>query len=118
MQTHITEMNQWLEQQMALCTTSRQRLHQEQREDEAVFEAVKSNIYGIFRSVLAAAKGDDTAVQAFFLQKIEEIPANWSTAQELARAHGDAEGAALEQLKLDTAAEIRAHFTALWENQP
>lgn len=114
-----TQMNQWFDEQLALCTQRRQELQQQQRTDEAVFEAIKINVYNIFRTVLSAAAASSSASReeacAFFLRKMQEIPSNWTAALEKAQQHGNTTEETLERLKLDTARQIHEQFCAICE---
>ena len=93
----------------------------EERGDEADFEKVKANIYDIFRTIFSVAvkagRGDAEAVKRFFILKIEQIPSNWVSAYNKARQHDDAVKMQIEQIKLDTAREIKETFEMIWEEE-
>lgn len=84
-------------------------LRSESREDEAVFERIRGNVFDIFRSVAQAAQ-TQADPRGFFLEKLASIPAAWSASREQALTHGDEEKAHIEAVKLEAAAEIRAHM--------
>ena len=96
-------------------------LEQDNRRDEAAFAKIRLNVYDIFRTVftvaLSSAGEDKSKAADFFLTKLEQIPKNWHTSLELARQHGNDTKAHIEQIKLDTAAEIRSMFASIREVQ-
>lgn len=118
MECKLEQLDQWFGRQIAACGERQRALLADDRADEATFEMIRANVYGIFRTVLAAAvkagHGDADGVGRFFLHKAEEIPANWAAAYETARSHGDAEAMHLERVKLDAIQEIRQTFTEVW----
>ncbi|MBR2718846.1 MAG: hypothetical protein IKB78_06105 [Clostridia bacterium] len=92
----------WCDERTAACQQRRKELAADQRIDEARFEQIRANVYGVFRAVYAALQNNPAALG----KKLREIPAAWEESLQLAQQHGDAEKAYIEQLKLDTAAEI------------
>lgn len=114
----IKTLSSFLEERVALCHQRQEALHSDGREDEAVFEKIRSNIYDIFRTVLSAgvkACGEDTqALGTFFHQRLLQIPQSWEASYHRAREHGDTEKMHLEQIKLDAAHQIREKFESLW----
>lgn len=91
------------------------------RTDEANFEKVKANIYDIFRTIFSAGakscKDDSEAVKRFFMLKIQQIPTSWTEAYNKAKQHNDGVKMRIEQIKLDTAGEIRETFAEIWEEE-
>lgn len=120
MEQNIARLERYFEEQIALHERLGKTLFADERKDEAAFERVKANVYDIFRTVLAVAvntaHADPDAVRCFFLRKVDQIPASWQAACDRARQHQDTVKEHLEQLKLDTAAEIRESFIRLWED--
>lgn len=116
---NISRTNDYFEEQIALCGQRGQALLAGGRADEATFEKVKANIYNIFRTVFSVAvttcPSDARKIQSFFSERIQQIPSGWAVAQEKARAHGDSARVYLEQIKLDTAGDIRENFAHIWE---
>jgi len=97
-------------------------LNSDDRTDEAVFAKIQMNVYDIFNTIFSAAiktsgQNDGEAVQ-FFLTKLDQIPKNWRNSLAGAQAHGDAEKAHIERIKLDTAEEIGKVFKKIWEVNP
>ena len=115
----VSEMNRWLDEKTAMCSKRNQELNEDGRADEAIFEKVKANIYDVFRTVLSVAvktgNGNPDAVQTFFVQRAEQIPAGWAAALEKAKAHHDIARIQTEQIKLDTRSEIRKEFDRIRE---
>lgn len=105
----ITQLQAWLETRRAGCQAAEQALAHDARADEAVFAKIQGNVFDIFSTVLQVARRTrgDGALD-FFRSRLEEIPANWRTALEMAEANNDPERAHTERLKLEAAAEIRA----------
>ena len=109
----------YLEEQIEHCKKRSKQLAADERMEEGNFEKVRANVYEIFKTILSAAEKvcgkDDLARKHFFLQKVEEIPANWMTSYEKAKQHGDVEKMHIENIKLDTIREIKDRCTQIWE---
>lgn len=112
------EMYGYLAHKIEYCAHFQQELEADQRTDEAVFEKIKSNVYDIFRTMLDVAlkssQGDEEEAAHFFRQKLKQLPAAWAAARDKAGQHGDAVQLRLEEVKLDTAAEIGHRFDEIW----
>ena len=113
------QMNDYFEVQTEQCREQIRVLEADLRGDEAVFARVRLNIYDAFRAVFSAgmklAGEDDGKLTEFFLEKLEQIPRNWQTSLDHARAHDETEKAHIEGIKLETAGEIRRAFAEIWE---
>ncbi len=111
-------MAAWLEGKAAEREARRKALQADDRADEAAFEKIAGNVYDIFHTILGAAekacKGEESAGRAFFLRKLEEIPACWQASYAQAEQHGDGEKTHIEAIKLAAAAEIRAECERIW----
>ena len=123
MQTNWKKFHCELVQKQSAAAARANGLRAEQRGDEAAFEQIRSNVYGIFASILEAADskyGEDTGeMQRFLCEKLESIPAEWKAAAEKAAAHGDERAVFVEKLKLRTADEIRTGAASVRkEGQP
>ena len=116
---NVSKLNDYFNDQIAVCDRRNKELLADERMDEATFETVKANVYDIFRTILSVAvktcKGDPGAVQRFFVQKAEQIPSNWTVSYEKAKENNDAIKMQIEQIKLDTIHEIRENFAKIWE---
>lgn len=114
-----SKLNSYFDEKIAICGRRSGELVAEERIDEATFEKIKANVYDIFRTVWSAAlrtcKGDPDAAGRFFVQKTEEIPANWAAAYDRAKQYNDAAKMQIEQIKLDTIGEIKDSFSEIWE---
>ncbi len=83
------------------------------RVDEANFEKIHANVFGIFAAVLETAiklHGESAKAEDFFAAKLRDIPVSWRTALVAAREKGDADAALTEKLKLESVAEIEKAF--------
>lgn len=112
------DMKGYLEERVAQCAQVRRELMADNRGDEANFQAIQGNVYGIFSTILTVAveqnHGNDQGVEDFFLKKLEEIPAQWEQAREKALVRGDDVAAHLEWLKLEAAEDVGCTFRAIW----
>lgn len=119
MKKKLNQMNHFFAVKKSECKSAAAVLSADGREDEAVFEKIRGNVYEIFETVLSAAvkaKGEDeAAVREFFLQKLSQIPQSWQTALTAARAHDDAAKVKTEEVKLSAAEDISAAFAKIWE---
>lgn len=108
----------WLEEQIAACRQRGRLLAEDDRTDEANFEKIRANIYGIFKTILSVAErmwGDDErAKRDFFSQKAQQIPAGWEDSYEKAKQNGDPAKMHIERIKLDTIGEIREMCAQIW----
>ncbi len=93
----------WCDERMAQCQARCKTLRADSRGDEARFEQIRANVFGIFRTLYATLrdKPDQLARQ------LTVIPAAWEESLSLALRHGDEEKAHIERIKLAAAEEIR-----------
>ena len=81
------------------------------RLDEANFEKIRANVYGIFKAVLETAlKTQGDSAEAFFLSKLRSIPTAWRSGLAAAAEKGDSAAAHTERLKLGAVTEIEKMF--------
>ena len=115
-----SEIQQYFQSAIDDCKAKIACLTADCRADEAIFEKIRMNVFDIFRTVYTAggkASGGSFEKQLDFLRRrLEEIPSSWQAALEAARSHGNSEKAHIEQLKLDTVAEIRQK-AAQWSEE-
>ena len=108
------DMKTWFAAQIHDCTTKHDALLRDGRADEANFEKIRANVFGIFDTVLdaaeKAARGDAEAAARFFASRLAQIPQSWYDALETAQKHGDETRAHVERIKIRAAEEIRARF--------
>lgn len=108
----------FFDERIAKCEEKRAALLGDGRQDEADMEKVRGNVYDIYRTVMNAGlntQADSAAARGFFFARLAQIPAAWQAALEKAREHSDDVQAAIELVKLEAAADIRAHAEKLWE---
>jgi len=103
------EFNHWCDERTAQCMEQQRALTADGRSDEASFMQIRANVYGIFRSVYNALKGDLPAV----LERLTSIPAAWESSLAQAERHGDIAKAHIERIKLETATAIRHYVSHL-----
>lgn len=107
----MNEFLNWCDVRQRDCMAQRASLQADGRSDEASFMQIRANVYGIFRSVCTALKGDLPQLQA----RLTSIPAAWEAALYEANEHGDEQRAHIERIKLETAAAIRHYLNNLQE---
>ncbi|MBQ8200505.1 MAG: hypothetical protein IJZ74_01915 [Clostridia bacterium] len=103
------EFLKWCDARIADCSARQRILSEDCRGDEARFMQIRSNVYGIFRSVYTALDGDMSQV----LDRLASIPAAWEHSLAQAESHGEAEKAHIECIKLETADAIQHYATNL-----
>lgn len=108
------KLNGYFESRIAECREQERALSADDRADEAAFEKIRANVYGIFQTVFSVA-GKSGDKKGFFLQKLEQIPSAWSEAYARAEQHGDEMRMQCERIKLDAVAEIKSRFLNIWE---
>ncbi len=101
------EFIHWSSERVADCAARQAALAADGRSDEAMFMQIRRNVYNIFLTACRALKGDMAALKV----RLERIPEPWSKSLSAAQAHGDVQKAHIEQIKLDTVANIR-HFVS------
>lgn len=100
----------YIEEQVAECAKKEKALITENRKDEANMERIKSNVYGIAKSLcqvteaLAEKHGEDHATM--FVDKLTAVITPWKASLVAAREHADSEKECIELIKLTTADEI------------
>ena len=104
-----TEIIRFCDEQMADCIRRSKQLRSDSRMDEARFEQIRSNVYGIFRSVIQTLGNHPEQLA----KKLEEIPQVWEASLQQAEAHDDAEKAHIERIKLETARSIKKQWSRL-----
>lgn len=103
------EMQQWLQARKDECAQEQARLRAQGRQDEAVFQQIRMNVFGLTGPVLAVSMKLPNPEEEF-LRRMTQIPSAWETARQKAEAHGDSVQVHLETIKLQAAEEIRQAF--------
>ena len=115
------QMSTWFDSQIAGCINRQKELLTDDRPDEATFEKIRANVYDVFHTVLSVgvqnSGGSEERAKAFFLEKLRQIPSAWTASYNQASQNHDGEKMYIEQLKLDTAQEIRLKFSEIWEEK-
>ena len=105
------QITTYFEEKIAACRAAVAALNADNRADEAIFEKISMNVYGIFQSVYNAGEqvcGGNQAKRLDFLRvRLERILSEWEAACENAMLHGDSEKMHIERLKLDAVSEIK-----------
>lgn len=121
MEKKAEQMRTWFDGQIAAYTSRQKELLADDRPDEAAFEKIRANVYDIFRTVLSVgvqnSGGREEAAKAFFLEKLRQIPSAWMASYNQASQNHDGKKMYIEQLKMDTAQEIRLKFSEIWEEK-
>jgi hypothetical protein len=102
----MESLEKFMNEQAEACKARAAALTADNRQDEAVFEKIRGNVFEIFTAVLNAARKQSDPVD-FFRRQLTAIPANWEAALEKAEAHGDEAKAHTERIKLDAVRAIR-----------
>ena len=114
------QITTYFEEKIAACQAAVAALNADSRADEAIFEKIRMNVYGIFRSVYNAGEkpsgGNQEKQLDFLYVRLEKILSDWEAAYENAMLHVDSEKAHIERLKLDTVTEIKQKVLEWREN--
>ena len=100
-------MNQFmahLDQKADFYREESRRLAADDRRDEGDLAKIRANVYGICRSVFQVLSAEDA------MRKLNGLSSEWETSRLQALDHGDEKKAAIEAIKLETLAEIRAEL--------
>lgn len=116
MDEKIRQMEQFFAERIAACERQSAVLRRDGREDEAVFERIRQNVYDIFRTVLRVGTKNKEDLHVFYPEKLKSISSNWNAAHKKATAHQDALKIQPEEIKLATVAEIERQFWAIWRD--
>lgn len=111
----------YFDEEIRTCTQRKNALTLDNRKDEAAFEKIRANVYDIFRTILLTAVklhgNDEKRIEAFYVQKMEQIPGNWVISYEKALQFGDDIKMLTEEIKLDTIRKIRVKSFQIMEGE-
>lgn len=117
MEYNVSKLNEYFAEKTAECSQQKVYLLADDRRDEASFWQIRANIYDIFKTILSVAERtqkSDEGANSFFVKKLNEMTNTWAESGKKASDHGDAQKAAIEQIKVETAGEIRRVFEEIW----
>lgn len=106
----VNDFLAYIEEQIVDCAKKERALIAENRKDEANMERIKSNVYGIAKSLcqvteeLAKKHGAEHATM--FFDKFTAVMAPWKESLAAAKEHLDSEKECIELIKLETADKI------------
>lgn len=109
----LAALEAFLRSEEASHRTGAETLAADSRGDEANFEKIRANVFGIFSAVLETAVkkyGENGEAAEFFARKLREIPEGWRRALTAARERGDSAAVLTEKLKLESVAEIEGRM--------
>lgn len=117
--TKCHQTHQYFQTAKQECQAQIAALQADDRCDEAVFVKIRLNMFDIFHSVFTVGENTagDNAVKltTFFRYRLEQIPKSWKAALEKAEQHGNMEAVHIENIKLDTVAQIGEALCRIWE---
>lgn len=120
-ETKRNQTHQYFQMAKCECQTQIAALQADHRADEAVFVKIRLNVFDIFHTVFSAgekAEGEDQGkLMAFFRERLAKIPLSWKNVLEKAKQYGNTEAAHIENIKLDTVAQIGEAFCRIWEEE-
>lgn len=80
------------------------RLAEDDRRDEGDLAEIRANVYGICKSVFQVLDAPKAVC------KLDGLRNEWEASRRAAQVHGDGKKAAIEEIKLETLAEIQAEL--------
>ena len=110
-------MNTFLKELEQIAADLRQQANAfaaDSRQDDADLTKIRANIYEICATIgnVVCKAHPEERREEVWLKKLEELPRNWRIALEAAQAHGNAQRAAVEELKLEALEDVLARFHA------
>jgi len=109
-------MNAFLEELNGIAAALRQEansLAADSRQDEADLNKIRANIYEVCATIggVVCKTAPEEERESLFRRKLEALPKNWLVALEAARDHGNAERAAVEELKLAALEDVMTRLS-------
>lgn len=112
------KVDDFFNQRITECHEKQRRLQNENCDDEANFEKIKANVYDIFKTIFSTAikkdRDDCSKAQAFFMDRLEQILSDWVSAYKKAERHDDAKKMHIENIKINTARDVKENILQIW----
>lgn len=115
----------FLEQSKKQCEEKEKKLILEDRKDDANFERIKQNVYGILETFLNQMNKEknlnleedstDNFIK-YYLKRIEEVENPWKAKLELAKKQNNTEDIVVEEIKLSIIKQVKEQFFKKLEN--
>ncbi len=89
------------------------------RKDESNLVKIRINVYGICKSVyqvFAQTKAEEM-LKNTYLEKLDSLAIGWQEARDKAQEFQVVDKAVIEDIKLQTLAEVRLEFLKFWEER-
>lgn len=110
----------YIETSIAHFTATSKKLQEQEKVDEANLEKIKKNVYDIFKTLFNVDKKrifektkDYDLFCLEYLKRFDTIPQSWKISLDNATKHGDTVNQVIEELKLNTALNIKNEFLKL-----
>ncbi len=100
----------YLSQQIEAGKNDIARLEKEERQDDADFVKVRTNIYEVCKTVTNALIERPGAGVEAVSARFDGFKKSWGAALDKAREHGDARNIVVEETKLEALEDVIAHF--------
>lgn len=89
------------------------------RKDESNLVKIRINVYGICKSdyqVFAQSKANEE-LKSTYLKKLDSLAVGWQEARDKAQKFQAVDKVVIEEIKLQTLADIRLEFLEIWEER-
>lgn len=102
----------YIEEKIAEAEKEEKKLIESARKDEANLVRVRSNIYGVCRTIYEAAADNKPPEEPerFYLEKLHSLEESWRSSYEKAKEFSDVEKTVIEEIKLQTLKEVEEQF--------
>ncbi len=106
----------YIDEMIAKLQKEEQRLIASDRKDEANLVKIRTNIYGIGKTVfnVVAKNGSRESIRTGYMEKMTLIPLSWKESYEKAQANNDVEKIVIEEIKLETVEEMKRKFLEIY----
>lgn len=102
----------YIGERIAEAEKEERKLIESARKDEANLVKVKTNIYGVCRTIyeVAVKSKSPEELESFYLGKLSGLAESWSASYEKAKKFDDVEKIVIEEIKLQTLKEVEEWF--------